>query len=228
MRLHWLEHAALDGPGCIAPWVEQNGHRSSASRLHHGDALPTLEDFDGLIVLGGPMNIYQEADFPWLVAEKRLIRAAIDADKKVLGICFGAQLIADVLGGPVRRNAQLEIGWFPVQLTKEGIESPFLDGIDACFDAFHWHGDTYVLPPGAVRLAASAACAQQAFSYGQHVLGLQFHLEVRQREIAAWAAKVPPATPTVQSADEMLADDGFCAGNTHRMERVLELLFGCG
>src|ERR1700758_1528507 len=114
MRVHWLQHADFEDPGTLLPWLAANGHVAHGSRLHAGEALPAMDDFDALIAMGGPMNIYDHARCPWLVAEKALIRAAIEHGKRVLGICLGAQLIADQLGGRVTRNQETEIGWFPV------------------------------------------------------------------------------------------------------------------
>ena len=124
------------------------------------------------------MNIYEEKEYPWLAAEKRFIEKAIRKDKIVLGICLGAQLLADVLGGRVVRNRYKEIGWFPVSLRPEGLESAPFRNFPNVFPAFHWHGDTFSLPPGAAMLAESEACPAQAFSSnGGRILALQFHLE---------------------------------------------------
>lgn len=122
------------------------------------------------------MNIYEEDKYPWLDGEKKFIREAISSNKIVLGICLGAQLIADVLGGRVRRNLYKEIGWHPVKLTPEGQKSRIFNVLPNSFVAFHWHGDTFEIPPKAVRAAESDACANQAFALGK-AIGLQFHLE---------------------------------------------------
>src|SRR5690606_14426699 len=127
--------------------------------------------------MGGPMNIYEQDIHPWLADEKRLIRAAIDAGKRVLGICLGAQLIADQLGGAVTANAEPELGWLPVQLSDSGRAFACFADFPAEFSAFHWHGDTYALPVDAQCLASTEGCAQQAFSWGNgRVVGRQFHL----------------------------------------------------
>lgn len=228
MRVHWLQHADFEDLGCIGPWLQAQGHAVQGSALYAGAPLPAIEDFDVLIVMGGPMNIYEHAAHPWLVAEKVLIRAAIAAGRRVLGICLGAQLIADVLGGPVRRNAETEIGWFPVQLTAEGRAHPLLTGLPERFTAFHWHGDTYALPPGAQRLAASEACAQQAFAWdGGRVLGLQFHLEVTQANAREWFRheSVTPAA-YVQAPEQILADEPAFAANNRCMLAILERFLG--
>ena len=178
MQLHYIQHVPFEGPANIGSWAENQGWALSATHLYRGDKLPAVEEFDWLVVMGGPMNIYEEKQYPWLAAEKKFIGKAIEENKIVLGICLGAQLIADVLGGRVVRNRHKEIGWFPVTLRPEGIESAIFKGFPAEFPALHWHGDTFSLPPGASMLAQSEACPAQAFSSnGGRVLGLQFHLE---------------------------------------------------
>lgn len=186
MHVHWLQHAEFEDLGCMGPWLEQYAQRLTHTPLHAGAAPPDSADFDWLIVLGGPMNIDEHERYPWLLAEKRLIAAALQAGKRVLGLCLGAQLIASQLGGAVTRNRETELGWFPVTLTEAGCNEPLLAGFPASFMPFHWHGDTYALPRGATRLAASEACSEQAFVWQRRVLGLQFHLEVTADRAARW------------------------------------------
>jgi GMP synthase-like glutamine amidotransferase len=227
MRVHWLQHADFEDPGSILPWLSAHGHPARGNRLHAGDPLPALEDFDTLIVMGGPMNIHEHERHPWLVAEKALIRAAIDAGKRVLGICLGAQLIADQLGGPVTRNDETEIGWFPVTLTREGRTTPLFAGWPETFTTFHWHGDTYALPPGAECLASSAACAQQAFAWdGGRVLGLQFHPEVTADSVREWFRhEAPKPARYVQRPDEILARSDAFAGGLRLTDTLLDRFF---
>ena len=137
--------------------------------------MPGVEDFDRLIVMGGPMSVHDEAEYPWLVEEKRLIAAAIREGKKVLGICLGAQLIAEVCGGRVYRNPEKEIGFWPVSWIGDADEEL----------VFHWHGETFDLPPGAELLASSDVCVNQAFGIGDRVLGIQFHPEVTPEIVRA-------------------------------------------
>lgn len=185
MRIHWFQHVPFESLGSIEDWALARGHQLAVTRFWADDPLPALADFELAIVLGGPMNIYEHERFPWLIPEKIWLRAAIEAGRPVLGICLGAQLLADVLGGRVRKNQEREIGWFPVRQTPEASASAVMAGLPVEFDAFHWHGDTFDLPPDAVPLAESDACVQQAFSWRERVVGLQFHLETTPESATA-------------------------------------------
>lgn len=177
MRVHYLQHVPYEGTGAIGEWAHTRGHALTGTEMFR-QGLPRPDDLDLLVVMGGPMNIYQEAEYPWLAAEKAFIAKAIDAGKAALAICLGAQLLADVLGGSVLKGEHSEIGWYPVELTEAGRALPVFTGFPARFTALHWHGDTFTIPPGAAHVASSVACASQAFAYdGGRVTGLQFHLE---------------------------------------------------
>ena len=176
MRLHYLQHVPFEDLARIENWAEDRGHEISKTLLFDGQELPGIDEFDWLVIMGGPMNIYEEDKYPWLASEKRFIRDTIASNKIVLGICLGGQLIADVLGGKVRRNLYKEIGWHPVKLTPEGQKSRIFSVLPNTFMAFHWHGDTFEIPPQALRAAESESCANQAFALGK-AIGLQFHLE---------------------------------------------------
>ena len=219
MRLHYLQHIPFEDPANISVWAEKRGHSVSGSALYSSQQMPTTSQFDWLIILGGPMNVYEEQGYPWLAAEKRLIAEAIAQQKIVLGICLGAQLIADVLGARVYRNSQPEIGWFPISLTENADASPVLKDLPGRFSAFHWHGDTFDIPAGAVRLARSDACTNQAFMYGQRVIGLQFHLESTVRSIRRLIQNSQTEGVSgkyVQTPQEMLAP-GARFGEIERM-----------
>ncbi len=184
MKLHSFEHVPFESLANIEIWAREKGFEISRTRFYANDPLPDLQAIDWLVVMGGPMNIYEEDKFPWLRDEKKLIEKAISAGKIVIGICLGAQLIADVLGGRVTKNKFKEIGWFPVRLTAEGKQSEILGALPGTFTAFHWHGDTFQIPENAVRIAESDGCANQAFEYDNgRVTCLQFHLESTQESI---------------------------------------------
>lgn len=183
MKIHYFQHVPFEELGYIRDWGKQPGNRLTATRFYEDQRLPFIDICDFLIVLGGPMAVNDDKKFPWLINEKKFIEKAINAGKKVLGICLGAQLIADVLGAKVYPNSQKEIGWFPVEFTEEGITHPLFASFPEKETVFHWHGDTFDLPSGAVHVARSAACENQAFAYGNQVVGLQFHLEMRDADI---------------------------------------------
>jgi len=174
MKVNVFQHVPFEGLGSIAAWLDARGATTSWTRFYDHPQLPDLADVDFIIVLGGPMSVNDETDLPWLVDEKRFIAAAISAGKPVLGICLGAQLIASALGARVYPGKQKEIGWFNIESTSF---SPALFQFPKAVTVFHWHGETFDLPPGAVRLARSIACDNQAFQLGKNVIGLQFHLE---------------------------------------------------
>lgn len=210
MKVRCFQHVPFEGLGLIEPWLRARGHEIAFTRWWAGDTAPVPDDYDWLVVMGGPMNIYQHRDHPWLVAEKAALALAFASGKRVLGICLGAQLIADVLGAKVMQNAEREIGWWPLHATSDApgaSESRY--AFPARLDVLHWHGDTYTLPPGAVRLAASAACPQQAFAWGERVLGLQFHLEMGAEAVAEIAAgcadELKGGGRWVQTAEEIAA-----------------------
>jgi len=177
MRIHSLQHLPFEDLANIQVWARNRGHGVTRTLLCNGERLPQMSDFDWLVILGGPMNVYEEEKYPWLKEEKKFIAEAISRQKIVLGVCLGAQLIATVLGARVHRNLHKEIGWYPVSLTPEGEKSRLFKSLPHRFTAFHWHGDTFDIPKEAIRTAGSEACANQAFEYRGRVAGLQFHLE---------------------------------------------------
>jgi GMP synthase-like glutamine amidotransferase len=208
MRIQVFQHVPFEGLGSIGPWAAEKGHTVHTCELFRNEPLPDPEQFDWLMVLGGPMGVYDEAQHPWLVGEKRLIEAALRAEKTVLGICLGAQLIATVLGKKVTRNPQREIGWFPLQLTRAAHQIRIFDSLPNQLTAFHWHGDTFEIPEGAIHLASSAACVNQAYLYGKRVLGLQFHLETTPtaaQALVTHCADELTAGECIQSPAEILA-----------------------
>ena len=220
MKIHWFQHVPFEGLGCIAPWLADNGHAVSCTRLWAGDAFPDIGRIDGLIVMGGPMGVYDEAIYPWLAQEKSFIKQIIAQDKPVLGICLGAQLIAEVLGSKVWKNTQREIGFFP--LAGDGQWLP------AEFTAFHWHGDTFGIPDGAEHLASSAACKNQAFIYRERVLALQFHLETTDeslREIYKHCAGEVVPGPFIRTLEESLTGSSVLAACNRLMFDLLKRLF---
>jgi GMP synthase (glutamine-hydrolysing) len=214
MRLHYFQHVPFEGLGNIEKWAQSRGWEISATRFYQNDPLPDIHGFDWLVVMGGPMGVMDEAEFPWLAQEKQLIAQAIRQRKVVLGICLGAQLIASASGARVYRNSHKEIGWMPIELTEAGKSHPLFRNLPGRLEVFHWHGDTFDLPKGAVHLASSAACRHQAFAIDERVLGLQFHLESTPQGIDALIAHCGDElieSPYIQSAAEMRTKVGSCS-----------------
>ncbi|PKQ19666.1 MAG: amidotransferase [Actinobacteria bacterium HGW-Actinobacteria-6] len=210
MRVLIFQHAPFEGMGAIGAWAGARGYVVQTVMAVTGEFPPTTA-YDLLVVLGGPMGANDDAGHAWLVAEKSAIRDAIDAGKRVFGVCLGAQLVASVLGAPVGRNPVLEIGWYPVTLTPEGRASHVFGELPAEFIAGHWHGDTFDIPEGAVRTASSQACPNQAFEYDDgRVLGVQFHLEWdtdgAEALVESCSSELTPG-PTVAPAEAFLAGE---------------------
>jgi GMP synthase-like glutamine amidotransferase len=210
LRIRVFQHVPFEDIGSLAAWARERGHDVAYTRFHAGEAAPDPSAYDFLIVMGGPMGVHDGDRLPWLGGEKRALRAALDAGRSVLGICLGAQLIADVLGAPVTRNPQAEIGWFPVELAPAARDSWISEIFPGSFPAFHWHGDTFAIPAGYVPLGSSAACRNQGFLGGMraNVLGLQFHPEATAESVAslaeACADELRPA-PFVQDGEALRA-----------------------
>jgi GMP synthase-like glutamine amidotransferase len=222
LRIHWFQHVPFEGLGSLESWARSRNATVSATRWHAGDGPPPLDTFDWLVVMGGPMGVYDEEKYPWLAAEKRCLRTALDAGKTVVGICLGAQLIACVLGAQVSRNPEREVGWFPVRRVPGASDHPLAQALPDEFEAFHWHGDTFALPCGARSLARSEGCENQAFAIGNRVLGLQFHLETTPESVAALIARCPGDLAPgrfVQGAGDLVAQP-------RRFQRLNALMAG--
>jgi GMP synthase-like glutamine amidotransferase len=227
MRIHYFQHVPFEGLGIIQQWIETHGHSLSVTRFYQEERLPRIADIDFLIIMGGPMGVYEENSYPWLVNEKQFIAETIQQKKKVLGICLGAQLIASALGANVYPNTQKEIGWYPIRLTETGKKSSFLKTLPEQFTAFHWHGDTFDLPEEAQCLAESEACKHQAFSYRGHVLGLQFHLELRPDNVETLIENCGLElleAPYIQPAGQLRAVENNFDRIHHSLRQVLDQL----
>ena len=201
MNLHVFQHVDFEGPGQIAAWASSRNHRLTTTRFYQGDSLPEMETVDGLFILGGPMNVHENGRYPWLVGEKQFIGRFLKTGQPTLGICLGAQLLAEVLGGKVYPHLVREIGWDSVNFTTSAITKfPFLP---PSIPVLHWHGDTYTLPPGARRIAGNRWCKEQAFLWKEQALGLQFHLEAGEAEcdqlVKCCGSDLAQPGPTVQS-----------------------------
>jgi GMP synthase-like glutamine amidotransferase len=223
MRIQVLQHVPFEGPAGIANWASARGHLLTSVPLYDGTAPPDPADHEWLVVMGGPMSVRDESDFGWLSLEKAAIRASIDAGRTVVGICLGAQLIAEILGARVYPNREKEIGWMPIELTEAARVSDLFGFLPPRLEVFQWHGETFDLPEGCVHLARSKTCKNQAFVYDGRVLGLQFHLESMRRSVAdivrECAGEIVPAA-YVQTAERMLA------ASPEDYDRINQALFG--
>lgn len=226
MRIHILQHVPFEGPAAIADWAGTKGHQMSITRLDRQESLPDLDAFDALVVMGGPMSVLEAERYAWMAPEMALIRKAVYADKPVLGICLGAQLLAQALGGRVCPAQEKEIGWFKVAGVDPQGQDPIVY-LPRRFIPLHWHGDTFELPPGAVQLARSPACEQQAFQFAERALGLQFHLEATPQTVAQLMEHCRQEIGQGRwqmAPGEILDCDWRCAALRPLLDQVLERL----
>lgn len=231
MRVHVLQHVVFEGLGSIEEWLAERQAEISWTRFFAGESTPQEPAIDLLIILGGPMGVHDEESCPWLADEKVFVRRCIGGGIAVLGICLGAQIIANVLGGRVYANPAREIGWFPVEFHAGAADCRYFKGFPEQAEVFHWHGDTFDLPPGAVHLASSAACRNQAFFFRERVIGLQFHLETTAssaHRLIAMCGDEIVAGPFIQSAAAMISEDRRFAAINDLMHRLLDNLFPPG
>jgi GMP synthase-like glutamine amidotransferase len=196
-----LQHVAFEGPGALAPAIRDTGADLELVRIDQGDAVPAPDEagaMAGLVVMGGPMGVHD--DLPWLEPERALLRAAVEAGRPVLGVCLGAQQLAAALGADVKTGSAPEVGVGEVHLTTAALSDPVFGPGPTPLPCVHWHGDTFTLPDGAVRLAGNEAYENQAFRVGARAYGLQFHVEVTGSLVAHWGPHLPPGV-FVRSAD---------------------------
>lgn len=181
----WVfQHVACETLGTISRALESSGIAARYIRSFEGESVPkAMDEATGLIVMGGPMGVYDQFDYPFLQDEARLIEIALKEKKPVLGVCLGSQLLAATLGARVTKGNKKEIGWRPVELTAAASSDPLWSDVESPFTAYHWHGDIFELPPGAVPLAASDLTQFQAFRYGANAYGFLFHMEVTEKII---------------------------------------------
>ncbi len=226
MKLHYLQHVPFEDLGSIEQWAIAAGAEISCTKLYNNEALPLVDSLDWLVIMGGPMNIYDYGKYPWLSTEKLFIKEAIEQGKIVLGICLGAQLIADVLGSKVYANQDKEIGWLPITIS-ENISPELKKVLPINPIALHWHGDTFDLPEKSVHLAKSKACQNQGFIYQKKVIGLQFHLETTHKSLSSLIENCRDGlidAPFIQSAEEMLCDNDRFTQINIIMDKLLSFL----
>jgi GMP synthase-like glutamine amidotransferase len=227
LKIHCFQHVSFEGLGCIDQWIKEKGHSVNFTKFYADAALPDINSIDWLIIMGGPMGVYDDDKFSWLKKEKEFIKQAIAANKTVIGICLGSQLIAEALGSKVYKNTEKEIGWFDVALTRDGRKNKLLAGFENNFKVFHWHGDTFDLPANAVHLIQTSICKNQAFLYKEKVLGLQFHFEVTKEtltEMTTHGRDELTEGNFVQSETEILSKEEHIKNNNTKLFDILDRL----
>ncbi|MCK5781797.1 MAG: type 1 glutamine amidotransferase [Flavobacteriales bacterium] len=226
MKIHVLQHAEWETIGKIDEWIISNGYSYSLSKLYLGEELPSF-DVDFLIVMGGPMGIYDDSDFPWLKKEREFLKEIVKTEAKILGICLGAQFIVDALGAKVYPGPEKEIGFFEVFNESDNY---LTKSIDKTFEAFHWHGDTFEIPEGAERLFSTELTENQGFVYAGRVLALQFHLEVGHKEIEGFVEygsdEIIPSKYIQRESEIMSIKFDFDKSNLYLFEMLDKLLIG--
>ncbi len=226
-RMHCLLHAPFEGPGIITDWAGKKGHQLGYTRLYNGEPLPVAEGVDLLIIMGGPMNVYDFHVYPWMEDETAWVASLISSGKPVLGICLGAQIITVALEAGVFPGKHKEIGWHNLQFL------PSLGNFKICNDlpptrkVFHWHGDSFDIPEGAVRIASSKAYSNQGYIFRDRVVALQFHLEVTPANVMDMANncrdELVPG-PHIQTQDQILTERIDYKANQQVMFRFLDYL----
>jgi GMP synthase-like glutamine amidotransferase len=225
MKIHVLQHSSINTLGTIEEYAKTKNHRLESTRFYETKNLPEIDSFDLLIIMGGPMRIYDYEENPWLRNEKAFIKQAVEAGKPVVGICLGAQLLADVLGARVYENRHMEMGWFPVRAVGDENKPEYLKGLPDKITVFHWHSRTFDLPAGAVHLFESEGCKNQGFIYNDRVVALQFHPEVNEERILNLIKRFGEGMangPFVQKKQEMLGQEEYLADTKEFMFLVLD------
>lgn len=238
MNICILQHVPFEGSGTILPYFQNRHHQVQMIHLYEAHNLPKadeLENLDLLIIMGGPMSVHDTEEYPYLLGVKSMIADVIAADKWVLGICLGAQLVAESLGAKVQPNPQKEIGWYPVQQTQAATQSWLADLLPCEFTCLHWHGETFDIPDGAVHVARSQVCESQAFVWNTKVIGLQYHLEFTPESTMALIERSEDELAEdgewIQTKQEMLVDrprfdtaNNIMAGLLHHIESEVDFV----
>ena len=227
LRIHIFQHVEFEGPALIGAWATDNTHQITITRFFAGDPLPAINSFDLLIVLGGPMGVNDVQQYPWLKEEIIFLKEMLNEKKPILGICLGAQLIAQALGSRVYQGSCKEIGWFPLSIVKNNFPPEVQKQIPAKPVVFHWHGDTFDLPENSRVLASSTATPHQAFICNNNVIGLQFHLETTEqavKNLLKHAGDEVVEGRYIQTPKQMLATRQYIEDNRKFLCAILDYL----
>ncbi len=223
MKIHWIQHVPFESLGNIEEWAIQHNHSLSCTQQFNNESLPGMNDFDMLIIMGGPMGVYDTEQYPWLATELDFIKEAIESNKPVLGICLGSQFIAAALGAKVYPGTVKEIGWFPIQVfNQEILQFEQKDPV-----VFHWHGDTFDLPEGAQLLASTQEVPHQAYIY-KKTIGLQFHIEQTETTIVEMlqncGEELNENGTKMQDVESIINTKEYFSTNKKVMFKVLDFL----
>ena len=229
MHILVLQHVRVEHPGIFRHFLTEDGHSWDAIELDEGEALPALDGYDAVWAMGGPMDVWQEDDYPWLVAEKALIKEAVEGrGMPFLGLCLGHQLLAEALGGEVGPSKSPEIGILDVQMTELGAEGVWMDGLPERFKALQWHSAEITrLPAGAEVLATSPDCAVQALKWGPRAYSAQFHVEIEADTVSNWA-KIPAYSEALERAlgpDGVMQMQASAEENMKQFNAIAERLY---
>ena len=220
-----FRQAPHEGPGYLADYLDRHGLPYRLVRVDRDDPIPSsIDGILGVVLMGGPMSVNDP--LPWIPKVAELIRRAVVADVPVLGHCLGGQLISKALGGVITKNPVKEIGWLPVSRVDNPVARRWLNGLPGEFEAFHWHGETFSIPPGATRILGSRDCANQAFVIGK-TLAFQCHVEMTSAMVLEWARvsadELAPVCATVQDPQTMSAD---LDARVQRLQAVADIFYG--
>lgn len=233
MKIQVIQHSPINTLGTIEEYAKMRNYFVELTRFYEVKTPPEIGSFDLLIIMGGPMGVYNYRDHPWLRNEKEFIKQTVDAGKPVVGICLGAQLLADILGAQVYENKYMEMGWFPIKVISKVTsqkdksqkeETEFLKGLPEEITVFHWHSQTFDLPSGALQLYESEGCKNQGFIYRNKVVALQFHPEVTEERIESLIERFGNLMgdgPFVQDKKEMLGQKEHLACTKEFMFLIL-------
>jgi len=234
MKIQVIQHSPINTLGTIQEYAKMKNHTIESIWFYDTESIPAIDSFDFLIIMGGPMGIFSYKENPWLKNEKKFIKQVIESGKPVLGICLGAQLLADILGTQVYENNYMEMGWFPVKAVSEAAskrekthieKSEFSKGLPEEITVFHWHSQTFDLPEGAIRLYESKGCKNQGFIYNSRVVSLQFHPEVNEERIKSLIehfGNIMGDGPFVQNKKAMFGQEKHLIGTKEFMFLILE------
>lgn len=220
-------HVPFEGPGLISRWIDEKGHQLNYTRFYESDPLPDPDAVDLLIIMGGPMNVYDRQVHPWLQDEIGWITGFIKTGKPAIGICLGAQVLAHALGSEVYPGKDKEIGWYDIRFLPPFDAHPVCREIPHVRKVFHWHGDTFHIPEGGIRIAASSLYPNQGFIYKDRVIALQFHLEVTPADVKALVEncreELVPG-PFIQTEEKLMDETMFTVINRKLLFRIMDHL----